>query len=647
MRIANLLLTFFLLLIFVGQTSAQYNFEKYLEDAKKDLNNNNFNAAINNLNICLQAEPTAFEAFYFRGIAKYYLHDDLGAEQDLDLATTNYSSWYYDAIHYRAMVKDRLENFQGAISDFNKVIDKVANNGQLYLERSFSKLSSQDYNGAIRDCNKAMSMNVVSEDVFMCRGAAETALNDYEKALMDFDKVIELRPGNQNALVRRGMVKAKTGKSKEAIEDYNAALKIDSGCTFAYYNRAAAKMDENDTKGVIADYTMLLKYEPTNALTYYNRAVLEANTNDFKSALADFDKVLALNPENIQALFNHAKMKQALHDYKGALDDYDKTIQLFPYFTEAYYERALLKKSIGDFQGAEKDDDLGKLMSDLNHSKNRSQVARDSVTLSHMTELNYDFNNVNPNSIDTVDIHILPIFCFVLKSSDYKSTLGDRPVLLKTRKRNYSSIFLTNKDVRIKNAVADSSIIVSKKATKNISYEDSLFNVAIQKTTMQFYNDATVDYDRILVKDPTFAIAYCARGINACKEIELLNKFNNDILLPNQPKTVVKNQKDEIYQKALSDFNKAIQLEPEFAVAYYNRAYVKCQLRDFNGAVKDYDNAIKSDPSFAEAYYNRGLFLLYMKEKLGACHDFSKAGELGLSESYAAIKKYCPRNFEK
>src|SRR5439155_23096254 len=106
------------------------------------------------------------------------------------------------------------------------------------------------------------------------------------------------------------------------------------------------------------------------------------------------------------------------------------------------------------------------------------------------------------------------------------------------------------------------------------------------------------------------------RGINACKEIELLNKFNNDILLPNQPKTVVKNQKDEIYQKALSDFNKTIQLEPEFAIAYYNRAYVKCQLRDFNGAIKDYDTAIKSDPAFADAYYNRGLFLLYLKAKL-------------------------------
>jgi tetratricopeptide (TPR) repeat protein len=65
-------------------------------------------------------------------------------------------------------------------------------------------------------------------------------------------------------------------------------------------------------------------------------------------------------------------------------------------------------------------------------------------------------------------------------------------------------------------------------------------------------------------------------------------------------------------------------------------------MQDFNGAVKDYDNAIKADPEFGDAYYNRGMFLLYMKEKLNACADFSKAGELGMTESYSVIKKYCP-----
>ena len=84
-------------------------------------------------------------------------------------------------------------------------------------------------------------------------------------------------------------------------------------------------------------------------------------------------------------------------------------------------------------------------------------------------------------------------------------------------------------------------------------------------------------------------------------------------------------------------------MEPGFAVAYYNRAFVKCQLQDFNGAIKDYDNAIHADADLADAYYNMGLFLLYLKDKVDACKDFSKSGELGLSESYAVIKKYCPR----
>jgi tetratricopeptide (TPR) repeat protein len=203
--------------------------------------------------------------------------------------------------------------------------------------------------------------------------------------------------------------------------------------------------------------------------------------------------------------------------------------------------------------------------------------------------------------------------------------------------------------MQIKNAAPDTAGAgfneeISKENKKDFN---GMLQKAIQKTNMQFFNDALNDYDKMIALDPSSPIVYFARGVNSCREIELLNKFNDDLLLPGQPKTGVKTQKEEIYQQALSDFNKVLQSEPGFAVAYYNRAYVKCQLHDFNGAVKDYDSAIHADPSLADAYYNRGLFLLYLQVKPDACRDFSKAGELGLTESYPVIKRYCLHNLQK
>ena len=82
-------------------------------------------------------------------------------------------------------------------------------------------------------------------------------------------------------------------------------------------------------------------------------------------------------------------------------------------------------------------------------------------------------------------------------------------------------------------------------------------------------------------------------------------------------------------------------MEPGFAVAYYNRAFVKYKLQDFNGAVDDYNMAIQLNPEIPDLYYNRGLLLFFLSQKVAACQDFSKAGELGVTDAYSLIKLYC------
>jgi len=638
-KISGLLLG---VIFFSVTASAQYNYDKYLSDAREEMVKGNFTEAIDKLNICVQVKPAEYQAWFYRGLCKYYLHDNLGALSDLETATSNFSPWFYDACTYRALVKDRLEDYEGAIRDFNLVLEKKPDDPQLYVQRSFSKLSNRDYTGAIADCNLALSHHGVSEELYLCKGAAETELGEFENALNDFNRAIEINPKNQNAYVRRGMVKFKAGMTSEAILDYNKALSLDSGCTFAYYNRAAAFTELKDTKRAIQDYEALLKYEPTNALTWYNKAVLEANSSNYRNALEDFNQVLRLNPENIQALLNRAKVRQTLNDFRGAFADYDKAIELFPYFTEAYYERAQLKKRLGDFAGAKKDEELGQMMSDLNHVKRSGQIARDSVLLTKLTGLNADFNNVNEGTKDTVDIDMLPIYHLASRDSTVKYSNENLPVVLRKSSRDFSAFYLTSSEVPMRTLPVDSPL-----ADRSMDGRDSLLRSAILHTGMQLFNDAAAEYDRLVKEDSASAMAWFARGVNACKQVELLDKFDDEIMLPGQPRKIVKNQKEEIYRQALSDFNKTLQLEPLFAMAFYNRAFVKYQLHDFNGAIKDYDRAVSADPNFSAAYYNRGLFLLYMKAKTDACRDFSRAGELGLSVSYTVIKKYCMRNLEK
>jgi hypothetical protein len=67
----------------------------------------------------------------------------------------------------------------------------------------------------------------------------------------------------------------------------------------------------------------------------------------------------------------------------------------------------------------------------------------------------------------------------------------------------------------------------------------------------------------------------------------------------------------------------------------------KVKKKDYYGALDDYSKAIELEPDFAEAYFNRGLTRIYLNDINGGALDLSKAGELGIQEAYSIIKQYC------
>src|SRR5687768_5840536 len=64
--------------------------------------------------------------------------------------------------------------------------------------------------------------------------------------------------------------------------------------------------------------------------------------------------------------------------------------------------------------------------------------------------------------------------------------------------------------------------------------------------------------------------------------------------------------KKENYLKAIIFFTKAIQADPYFEDAYYNRALAYSKLKRFELSIADYTRAISIRPRFRIAYNNRG-----------------------------------------
>lgn len=88
---------------------------------------------------------------------------------------------------------------------------------------------------------------------------------------------------------------------------------------------------------------------------------------------------------------------------------------------------------------------------------------------------------------------------------------------------------------------------------------------------------------------------------------------------------------DRKQQAAMEDFDKAIELRPDYAEAYANRGKIKIDREDYEEAIVDFDKAIELNPELAEAYGNRGLAYQNLSDDENATRDYTKAIELGHS----------------
>ena len=92
---------------------------------------------------------------------------------------------------------------------------------------------------------------------------------------------------------------------------------------------------------------------------------------------------------------------------------------------------------------------------------------------------------------------------------------------------------------------------------------------------------------------------------------------------------------------AISDYSKAIEIDPNYVDAYVNRGVAKSDLGDNLGAISDYSKAIEINPNYLDAYINLGVEKNKVGEMKGACFNWTKASGLGDEDATKWVKEYC------
>ena len=79
---------------------------------------------------------------------------------------------------------------------------------------------------------------------------------------------------------------------------------------------------------------------------------------------------------------------------------------------------------------------------------------------------------------------------------------------------------------------------------------------------------------------------------------------------------------------AISDFTKAIEINPNDALSYESRARARGRLKDYERSMKDVSKAIELNPKYGEAYFFRAQLKTVLVDDVGSIADYTKAIEL-------------------
>ena len=649
------------LLLSAWCASTQYNKDYFVYMGRQLMMEDNYRDAIRTLNVLLRFDKDAYDAYFLRGIAKYNLDDLLGADADFTVAISK-NPVYTNAYTYRAITRSRLGNYDDALNDFHEAISLRPDLPGPYYSRGVTRLLNKQYKEAIEDFNMFVRHEKKVADVYINRGVCYLGLKDTLRAYEEFETAIKTNREDPNGYNRRGVLYMQQNRFKEAETDFDTAIKNDSNYLLSYFNRALVYSNTNRPLQALSDFDKVVKLDSTSSLAYFNRAIVRTQIGDYNRALEDYNRVAIYSP-NVLLYYNRAALYSRIGDIEKAIEDYSRAIDLYPDFANAYLNRSQLRMMMGDMKGAQRDhkaanEKIAEYKSRLSDSTATPSIYAD-TTHKFDKLLSFDanasggkFEQIADNATTTdVGTKLIPLFKFTLTQRD--SAIVARNSIYHVQRLEDFKSKVGNENLFIScyasSIASDSLVAIDRALAQRMLKEESnwvlLFERGVaQSLIKQFTNSVNTLSSAILI-NPTNPFLYLNRSTTRAEMIDFISSIDNSyqrISIDSDPANRLRNSgvRQYNYDDAIADINQAIKLFPDFAYSYYNRANLHAISGRLPDAYDDYTRAIELNPNFGEAYYNRGLVQIFMRDTHKGCLDLSKAGELGIEESYETLKHY-------
>lgn len=219
----------------------------------------------------------------------------------------------------------------------------------------------EDYESALKEFDKVIEKDAGYKWGYQERGKTHEKLGNDQLAIKDFDKVIEIDANYKWAYHEKGKVYLKLNEHTLALEGFEKVIEIDSKYKSVFYDIALSYHFMGRYEKAIDYYKKSTNdwYECQNLLIHYN--LIAAKNNKPPSLNSEEDLLKNKSDEFLlEALLERGKREH--YDHQGdfypeiSLKDLNKVIEIEPKSFEAYFFRAkfYLNSSYSKFYSKEK-----------------------------------------------------------------------------------------------------------------------------------------------------------------------------------------------------------------------------------------------------------------------------------------------------
>ena len=626
--------------------NAQINSQNVIFNGRSQLYFGNYLNAIEQFNIVIKIEPHLPEPYFYRGVSKMYLEDYRGALADLSKAV-DIKPFYPDAYINRGLVNYYLRNFEAAMNDYSKALELDNDNPDIYNNRGICKAEMGDYKGAIEDYTHSIELKPKNYRAYLNRSIAYSSDGDVKNAIRDCNSMIRLRPNSPTGYMSRGILKMNQDDYAGALRDFDMAIYVEPINAFAYQYRGLVKQRLNSFEAAIDDYNMAIQYDPTMASAYFNRGIVrellerDGYMDDYNMASV-LDARYQKRPWKTKEERDEAQQQQMQAWQKQVQKQVQKTGTSNINKVATIDENDATADNTEESQGEIDYEDLRKrkVKADLivaetnsSDSESRARIQNRYVEIELLPNFSI-FNLNNPQKVGTN----VGYFNMVVENLNSKNNYD--PYLIISSQLpagNYNESFFKNQILRIQERIR-----------QNPGISNNYIYLGVFNLLLEDFNEALNNFNQSIKLDDRNLLAYFLRAntrLQMIEKIEAITNKSGGQIIKNNASILMNSSQTEVtfdgYDDILTDLQVVLYMNPDFYFGYYNRGNLYCKVDKYALAIDEYSQAINLNPEFAEAYYNRGLVKVLLNDIDGGARDLSRAGELGISEAYNVIKRYC------